>query len=197
MAVPKYPIPTDYLESVKTLLQPNLAVVFPPVGEGLATASVRESFPLHSAAAHELVSAHNAGHALESVCRPTGIWHHQLQVNGDVKAYGRTSAPEGPGGSEFLSLMEGRLARELDRAIQITDQDPALQSNDYAAVLVGIPLVSFYFLLLTNGSEEWVVIACSMFSKLGLAALTVLPAGEFVERLRRLPETGGVQFQDL
>ncbi|HLK64554.1 MAG TPA: hypothetical protein VKU19_14015 [Bryobacteraceae bacterium] len=195
MAVPKYPIPASYVETVKALLQPNLPVVFPGP-EGLAAASLRESFPLHTAGAEELIAAHHAGRTLESVCGQTGIWHHQLQLNGEVKGFARTTAPEDPGGAQFLSLMDGRLAHELDRTIQAVDHDSRFESNDYTAILVLIPMVAFYFLLLSNGPEEWVVIACSMFGSLGLAPLTVLSAGEFVDRLRRLPERGGVQFQD-
>ena len=176
--------------AVTALLRPNLDFLME--GRELApSVALRESFRLQDTSAAALLDAIASKQSLANACHESPVWHHQVAVDGNVTAFAETTFAGDPDNGEFLALMRGALARDIDRAIHVADE----QFDDgFGAALVRIRAVSLYFLLLTKGTEEHVVIAYSLFSRLGLSASEVLTIQQFATSLRRLPRGGGVRF---
>jgi hypothetical protein len=185
------PITPAQAGAVTALLRPNLGFLIE--GPNLApSVALRESFRIYNATTPALLEAVAAKVTLASACHDSSIWHHQLAVEGEVTAFGETTFANDPESGEFVSLMKGALARDLDQAVQIADEK---FDDTFNAKLVRIRAVSLYFLLLAREAEEYVVIAYSLFKRLGLGPSEVLNVEQFASGLRRLPPGGGVAFR--
>jgi hypothetical protein len=190
MAITRQLTPSQ-TESVKSLLRAQIGVLIEDTKEppGLW---VRESFALYTATVHDLLAAYDSRRPLAEACRDTGTWHHQVAIGEEVSAFGRIAfGTDYPDQGRFLALMNGRLCRELDQAIQLADRD---FNDDYTALLVRVPEVNLYFLLLTGHDAESILVVSSMYAAKGLEPLKVLSYDEFGSSLRRLPKVVGIDF---
>jgi hypothetical protein len=158
-----------------------------------------ESLPLWMLPADILRTQTDA--KLSELAQPTGRWHHQIQFNGAAKAFARSLASSGS--SESPVFDHGWVVRELyvsDLADQIARGLAEIDWNDvpdsFSTRLLTAPAFHVEALWLVSGdaSESDRVLPVRTPSESHVADAHILPAREFLERLRLDPVARGIRI---
>jgi len=155
-------------------------------GAPAASYTIAESFEVWTFAAG-MTKEYDAGNRqLSTLVRPSGVWHHQLKIDGSPKGFAR-SKPLGPNPQDW-SLREifwSPLAKSIDEAIDwIDDKVP----DGVEARMLSVPFQqteAFWFVAAPNST-----LAAEWNDKI----LTVVAPRSLAENLRPLELTDGATF---